>query len=134
MFKIKADPKIPYHYLIGVAIHTPHSKECGNLYLKYFLEFGHEDIEKVRTALRLSKDRMFPSGITKEEAVKIAGCGQIIWAISAMKLSAGANQATIHHFSSTTPLDDKFFEGLVSRATNNKHDKELLNKSRIIGG
>jgi len=49
MFEIKADPKLPYHYIIGVAVNPPVAKDVGKLYLKYFLEFQHEDIEKVRT-------------------------------------------------------------------------------------
>jgi hypothetical protein len=131
MYEIKADPKLPYHYIIGVAIKTPFSKNYGQLFLKYFLEFQHEDIEKVRTAIRLSEDRMFPSGITKKEAIQIAGCGQIVWEITALKMSASSNDATVHHFSSPVKVDDKFFEDLVQRANTDKHDKKLLDKSRI---
>jgi len=131
MYEIKADPALPYHYFIGVAVKTPFSKDFGKLYLKYFLEFQHEDIEKVRTAMRLIADRMYPSGISNSEAVEIAECGDIVWAVTAMKLSLGANDATMHHFSSAHPLDEKFFEDLVDRATTNKHDKKLLDKARI---
>ncbi len=131
MFEIKAEPKQPYHYIIGVSIHTPFSKEYGNLFLKYFLEFHLDDIENVSTALRLSVDRMFPSGITKSDAIKIAGCESIVGSIYSLKTSAQANQATIHHFSSSHKLQDVFFEGLVDRANTNKHDKKLLDDSRI---
>ena len=131
MFEIKADPKLPYHYIIGVSVKTPFSKDCGQLFLKYFLEFQHEDIEKVRTALRLSVDRMFPSGITKSDAIKIAGCEAVVRGIAALRMAASANEATVHHFSSPAKLEDKFFEGLVQRANTNKHDKKLLGESRI---
>ena len=109
-FEIKADKKLPYHYFIGVGVKTPFSKDVGKMYLKYFLEFQHEDIEKVRTALRLSKDRMFPSGITNSEAIDIAGCRGIVGAISSLRMSANVNNATVHHFSSAYPIDEKFFE------------------------
>ena len=131
MFEIKADPKLPYHYIIAVSIKDPFSKDYGQLYLKYFLEFHHEDIEKVRTAVRLSEDRMFPSGITNKEAVQIAECEEIVWSITALKMGAASNQATVHHFSSPEKVDDKFFEDLVKRANTNKHDKKLLDNSRI---
>lgn len=131
MFEIKADPKLPYHYIIGVAIHTPFSKEYGKLYLKYFLEFNHKDIEKVRMAVRLSEDRMFPSGITKSEACEISECNEIVGSITALKIAAASNNATIHHFSSAHKLTDSFFEDLSDRATTNKHDKKLLDDSRI---
>jgi len=131
MFEIKADPKLPYHYIIGVAIKTPFCSDYGQLYLKYFLEFHHEDIEKVRTALRLSVDRMFPSGITKSDAMKIADCEEVVRGINALRISAAANNATIHHFSSSAKLDDQFFETLVKNANKSKHDKKLLDDSRI---
>jgi hypothetical protein len=131
MFEIKADPNLPYHYIIGVSIHTPFSKDYGKLYLKYFLEFHHEDIEKVRTALRLSKDRKFPSGITQSDALKIADCESIVGSIHALKISAASNNATMHHFSSPVKLEDSFFEDLIDRANTNKHDKKLLDDSRI---
>ena len=130
-FEIKADPKLPYHYFIGVGVKTPFSKDVGKLYLKYFLEFHHEDIEKVRTAVRLSKDRMFPSGISNSDAIDIADCRDIVWAITAMKTSAAINNVTVHHFSCAFAVDEKFFEDLVERATTNKHDKKLLDNSRI---
>jgi len=131
MFEIKADPKLPYHYIIGVAVNPPVAKDVGKLYLKYFLEFQHEDIEKVRTAVRLSKDRMFPSGITNGEAIDIAGCRDLVGAITAIKMSANVNNVTLHHFSTAHELDDEFFENLVDRATTSEHDKKLLDKSRI---
>lgn len=130
-FELKIDPNLPYHYFIGVGVKTPFSKDVGKMYLKYFLEFQHEDAEKVRTAVRLMHDRMFPSGITKSEALEIAGCGELVWGITAMRMSASMNNATIHHFSSAHPLDDKFFEDLVRRATTSKHDKKLLDDARI---
>ena len=131
MFEIKADPKLPYHYIIAVSLKTPFSKDYGKLFLKYFLEFQHEDIEKVRTALRLIEDRMFPSGISRSEAIQIAGCGKIVRSISALRMGASSNQATVHHFSSPVELEDKFFEDLVERANTNEHDKKLLDTSRI---
>lgn len=131
MFNIKADPNLPYHYIIGVAARTAYSSKAGEIYLKYFLEFEHDDIEKVRTALRLIEDRMFPSGITNSEALKIAECEEIVWAISALRMSANVNMATVHHFSTASPLDDKYFEDLVKRANTSKHDKKLLDNSRI---
>jgi len=131
MFEIKADPNLPYHYFIAVSVKDPSSKDYGQLYLKYFLEFHHEDIEKVRTSLRLSADRMFPSGISKSDSMKIADCEEIVHAITALKMGAMSNQATVHHFSSPAKLQDKFFEDLVKRANTNKHDKKLLDDSRI---
>lgn len=130
-FEIMADPELPYHYLLGVAVKDARCKDYGKLYLKYFLEFQHEDIEKVKIALRLSEDRMFPSGITKSDAIDIAECREVVWSITAMRLSAAANNASLHHFSSPVKLEDTYFEDLVERATTNKHDKELLDKARI---
>ena len=131
MFEIKANPKMPYHYIIGVAVKSAVEKSYGELYLKYFLEFQHEDIERLRTALRLIKDRMFPSGIKKEEAIHIAGCEEILWSFAGMKIAAAKNQASLHHFSSPCKIDDKFFEDLVRSANTSDHNKKLLENSRI---
>ncbi len=130
-FEIKADPKIPYHYLIGVGVRRPFGENNGEYFLKYFLEFHHEDVENVRTAIRLMNDRMFPSGISKSDAIDIAECREVVWSITAMRISAQANNVSIHHFSSKHKLEDKFFEDLVKRASTNEHDKKLLKKARI---
>jgi hypothetical protein len=37
----------------------------------------------------------------------------------------------MHHFSSPAKLEDSFFEDLIDRANTNKHDKKLLDDSRI---
>jgi hypothetical protein len=133
MFEIKADPKVPYHYFLGVATKDIVSKDYGQLYLKYFLEYAHKDIEKVRKALRLIHETspMLPSGITKSDAIKIAGCREVLHSIYAMKISAMSNNVILCHFSSDWKIKESFFENLVREANSNKRYRELLVESRI---
>jgi hypothetical protein len=130
MFELKADKKLPHHYLISVAADSAKSSTPGKLRLKHGpLYFTHEDIELVRSAAILSKDKLFKTS-SKQALDNFECCGLAI-AIRGMELAAAANDCTMHHFSSAFPVDEEWFVTLVDLANTLEHNKELLRKSRV---
>jgi hypothetical protein len=134
MFEVKADPKLPHHYIIGVAIHDMRSSQAGEMFLKYGpVYFTHEDILKVQDAALLSIDKVFKT--TSKEAADIHECRGLTVALSGMRMAAAANHATLHHFSSESEIPDyeNWFEGYVKSANKSKSTKRQLMDARIKG-
>jgi len=131
MRTLKIDPKLPHHYLIGVAMHSLKSgKNAGQMYLKYGpVHFTNKDVVKVVNALMLSDDKLFKT--TEKQALKIHGCTELVATIGAMRYSIRANEGTFHHFSSEYEIEDEWFASLVDLANKYESNKELLEKSRI---
>jgi len=128
--ELKVDPKLPYHYLIGVAVTAASDFEPGKLYLKYGpVRFTNKDVGNVQDAKLLSEDRLFKT--SSADAIKIHGCSDLVYSIASMKISAAVNQCTLHHFSSEHPIDDEEFEMIVNVANFSDSSKDLLIKSRI---
>lgn len=134
MFEIKADPKFPYHYIIGVVMRDMRSSQAGEMFLKYGpVYFTHEDISKVQDAALLSVDKVFKT--TSKEAAEIHECRDLIVALTGIRLAANANDATLHHFSSVSKIPDheSFFEGYVKSANKSKSMKKALMDAKIKG-
>jgi hypothetical protein len=131
MIPLKVDPKLPHHYLIGVAMHSLRSgKLAGKVFLKYGpVHFTNDDVDKVLSSIMLSSDKLFKT--TEKEALKIHDCSELVASIGAMKISISANEGTMHHFSSQYEIDDEWFAALVDMANISNSNKELLDKSRV---
>ena len=132
MFDLKADPKLPHHYIIGVAKKPVDVLEnSGEVYLKYGpVYFTHEDIKNIQSVLILSKDRIYTDiyKLEKRKLVEMYSCGEVLHLLYGLQLAARVNQASLHHFSSEfeIPEYENFFEGFVKRA--NKKDSEEMKK------
>lgn len=130
LLELKIDDALPYHFLIGVAVHTMRSKDRGKMFLKYGpLRFTNDDIRKIQDAALLSQDKLFPT--SKSDAIKITGVEEFVSTFSAMQLSASVNQCSLHHFSSKYDIEDEWFETLVEAANINKETEELLLNAEI---
>jgi hypothetical protein len=129
---LKVDPKLPHHYIIGVAARTARSSKPGELYMKYGpVYFTNKDVGRVQDAKILSEDKLFQT--SPSDAVKIHECGDLVCGLWSLRMSANVNDCTVHHFSSEYELDDDVFVTLVKVANFSKSSKELLNKSIIRG-
>lgn len=130
MFELKIDPKLPHHYMISVGMRTAVDKDPGRLFLKHGpLYFTNEDVENVRSAAILSKDRLFKT--KDKQALKNFNCLDLATAIRGIQLAAYANNCTLHHFSSAFVIGLDWFETLVDLANTSEHNRELLEKSRV---
>jgi hypothetical protein len=126
----KRKPKFKHHYLIGVVITDMTSSEPGRFQLKYRpVYYTNNDIELVAKAIKLSKDQLFKT--TKEEAMKVQGCQNLVVTISTMMHSIRANNATLHHFTTEEKVDEEWFETLVESANFSESSRRILLESRI---
>lgn len=138
MFDLKADPKLPHHYMFGVAMRDLHSKKPGELYLKYGpVYFTHEDIIKVQNASILSHDDLYKNiyKTSVKDAADICECRELIIAIWGMKMAAMSNHATLHHFSNDHPIHDywNWFPKYVELANKDESIKEKIFNARVPG-
>jgi hypothetical protein len=136
MFDLKADPSLPHHYIIGVAMHSMKSGPDlrGKMFLKYGpVYFNHKDIENVRDAAMMSVDKVFKT--TSKEATEMFDCGNLTGTITGLKLAAYANQATLHHFSSEFEFEnpDELFGMLVESANISDSTRRQLDEAKIGG-
>jgi len=131
--ELKTDPKLFHHYIIAVGIHPMTSKEkSGEMFLKYRpIYFTNDDIESMQHAAMLTQDKLFKT--SSHEAVKTVGCEQLSSSLAAIKLSAAANQCTLHHFSSEFKMKEEDFEVLIKAANISDSSKALLLNSIIRG-
>ena len=134
MFNLKADPNLPHHYIIGVAIHSMRSgpEVRGKMFLKYGpVYFNHSDIENVQNAAMLSVDKVFKT--TAAQASETFNCRELVVAITGLKLAASTNQATLHHFSSEFEFEnpDEVFEQLVASANISESTRRQLDDAKI---
>ena len=131
MFNLNIDKGRPYHYIVGVATRNMRSSKPGEIFMKYLLKFTNEEIVRVRDAVRLSHDKLFPT--TQKEALIITDTSQLVYSLSAMLRSASANDATLHHFSSDMEMDDEDLEMVVKAANYSESSKEQLMQAKIKG-
>jgi hypothetical protein len=129
-FKLKTDPKLPYHYLISVGIKDMYSKDRGRMYLKYGpLKFTNADVENVQNAVMLSSDKLFNT--SSKQATENFGVGELVATINSLLMAAAANNCMVYHFSSEFSIDDDYWEGFVDRANENEFEKEKLLNATI---
>lgn len=134
MFKIKADPKRPHHYIMGVAVSNMKARQPGEMYLKYGpVYFSHEDIIKLQDTVLLSMDKVFKT--STKEAADIHGCRALIISLNGLQLAASANGVSLHHFSCEFKVPDywNWFEVFVKSANKSKAEKRRLLDARIRG-
>jgi len=128
MFDLKIDPKLPHHYIIGVAMHPMKSSMPGKMFLKYGpVYFTNKDVAQVSDSLTLINDEIYTKiyNMSPSEIYIMTDCSELVMSMIGLKIAAQANQATIHHFSSEWEVkeSENFFDGLVSRA-NKKDSRE----------
>jgi len=129
LYNLKVDPKIPHHYIIGIATRSVLSKNPGEIYLKYGpIYFTNDDVVQVAEALQLSKDKLFKT--TSEEALSGRGVSQLVASLTALTMIARMNEASLHHFSSEEEISKEDFEYLIKTAKTER-TKELLKDSKL---
>lgn len=130
MYKLKIDPKLPYHYFISVGVRTMNAKNPGKMFLKHGpLKFMNDDVKKVQNAAMISNDKLFPT--TNKEAIEMFGIGELTKSIWAMFIAASTNHCTVHHFSSDMPFPDNFWDGFVARANKNEFERGKLISAKV---
>jgi len=130
--ELKADPKIPHHYIIGVAVYpmTASLNKRGKVFLKYGpIYFHHKDIKNIQNATLMSVDKVFKT--TLKEASMMYNCRSIIVEMYGLRLAAATNQATLHHFSSTHLIEDDWFQTYVDLSNNVVSVRKELDNARI---
>ena len=132
--KLKADPKLPHHYMIGVTVYPMNAgpKRRGKMFLKYGpVYFHHKDIENVQNAALMSIDEVFKT--TPKEASDMYNCRSLVVAINGLKLAASVNQTTLHHFSSEFEIPDDWWEGYIKNANTVESIREQLDEAKMPG-
>jgi hypothetical protein len=130
IYTLKIDEKLFHHYIFSVKAKPAICHDAGNLYLKHGpIHFTNDDIRRVQGAALLSQDKLFRT--KQDQAVKNFECGELVHNLWALKLSANANECTIHHFSSEYEVDSDFFISFVENANRIKSNREMLKKARI---
>lgn len=109
---IKTDPKLPYHYIVGIQmLPMTHGENAGKIILKYFMEFTNDDVQGVANAIVAEQDQLFK--VTSKEALSMHDTNHIAASMTSLRHAANANNATLHHFSSATPMNEEMFEDYV---------------------
>lgn len=131
--KIKTDPKLPHHYIIGIRMNNSiWSKNTGKLTFSYGpVYFSNEDVENYRHAFIHSQDKFFKDSL--KDSLKMFDCSELLGELHGIKLAAIVNSGTLHHFSVQEKLDDpdEWFELLVDLANTDSTSKKLLKDSKI---
>ena len=130
-YELKTNNKLPHHYLIGVIMEPMTAgKSAGQMILKYGpLYFHNDDVDRLRDALLLSQDKLFPT--STQDALSIHKVTGLVGAINGMKLACSINLGKIHHFSSDTTMDEDAFLLIVDLANKSKEGRKLLDDSKI---
>ena len=93
--------------------------------------FTNEDVENFKQALILSQDPLLKTSI--QDALKLYNCDKLSHIIFAMKLSAHANNASLHHFTFEEEMTDSndWFNMFVETANNLPEQKQKLKEAMI---
>jgi len=131
LYNLKISKDLPHHYFIGVVMYPiTNRKKAGQIYLKYGpLYFHNDDVTRLRDALILSQDKLFPT--SQDESLKIHEVKELVYTIGAMNMACAVNLGTIHHFSSASKMEDDDFLTIVDLANKNEYGRKLLDESRI---
>ena len=131
LYNLKISKDLPYHYIISVVMHPITSgKLAGQIHLKYGpLYFHNDDVTRLRDALILSQDKLFPT--SRDESLKIHEVEELVYALGAMSMACAVNLGTMHHFSSASKMEDDDFLNIVDLANKNGQGRKLLDDSKI---
>jgi len=133
---VEEDNEIIHHYLIAVAVESAVSSNPGKMYMKYLpIHWTSEDTKKLNIAKETSECKLFPSGITMDQALDMFAkdSRHLLSTMDGFFMSVIANQCSIHHFTSEFEIEEIWFEELANMANTIESSKELLNKSKIRG-
>jgi len=129
LYNLKVDPKIPHHYIIGLATQPILSKNPGKIFLKYGpIHFTNDEVVSMSEVNQLMSDEIFKT--TANEAINSREVGELIASISGLFMVARMNEASLHHFSSEYIITDEWFVSFIETA-HMKHTKKLLDEARI---
>lgn len=130
IYELKADPKLPHHYFIAVAVRQMNSSKPGEMFLKYRpFYLHHSQIEKFQDVALLVQDRLFKT--TQKEALMMHGLYETATSFAMFRLSSSVNQCTVHHFSSENEIEEEWFEVFIKSANISKSAKEQLFNARV---
>ena len=85
----------------------------------------------MQNAAMLANDKLFKT--SNSEAIESVGCERLACELSSIKLSAVANQCTLHHFSTEFETDGDSFKIITNLANDHDYYKDLLKKSKMRG-
>jgi len=129
LYNLKVDPKLPHHYIIGIATKPIISKTPGKIFLKYGpIHYTNDDVVNMAEAKQLISDKLFKT--TPSEALYGRDVGILSASLGALFMTARMTEATVHHFSSEYPIEDEWFVDFIETA-HMEHTKQLLESSRI---
>jgi len=128
--------KTVHHYLFSVGIHGPMHEKSGQLFIKHgVIHWTNKLHGKIMDAKLLNKDRLFPGGITYDEALEIEGVTKeekgLINSINPFFIAARVNMCTVHKFTSESEVEEEWFDHLVEYSHRIKSFKKLLKDSKI---
>ena len=133
--ELKYDKDLPHHYLISVC---SYDTTCGNIdkigkmYLKHGpIHFTNEDIDQLRMTIQTAGDPLIKTKM--KDALDMFGTRPIVQICHSMFMAAMANNASIHHFSSSFEIEDHYFETLVLAANKSEYERRKLFDARITG-
>lgn len=130
IYELKADPKLPHHYFIAVAMKPMNSDDPGKMYLKYRpFYLNHSQIEKFRDIALLTQDKLFQT--SQIEALQMYGLEGIAREFAMLRMASKVNLCTLHHFSSEHEIDEEWFDSFVNNANSIKNTKEMLLDAKI---
>jgi len=135
MFELKVDQMFPHHYLFSVGLKDMFSENPGQMFLKHGpIYFTNIDVEKVKDALILSQDAIYRKfyKLTSAEILEVTECRELINTVSMFKMSAMANNCSIHHFSTEHLIHDyeTFFIQYVKLANHNSDIRRKIHESK----
>jgi len=120
---------LKYHCLAGIAVKSARSKDAGKFYLKYFLKYDESEVEKAKRAIEMSENKIWKTSI--KEALQAQGESQLINILHSFVLAVNANDATIHHFTSDSEIEEDCIANIVELSNTITYYKDLLNESKI---
>jgi hypothetical protein len=130
IYKLKADPNLPHHYIIAVAVKPIQSKTPGNLFLKYRpFYIHHSQIEKLRDAAILTQDKLFST--TSAQALKIFGVYELAKTFSMFKVSCQVNMCSLFHFYSKFKIDEEWFKTFVKNTNSSESERKKLFDAKV---
>lgn len=125
-FAVKGDPCFPHHYVFTVGVKDLKSENRGKFFIKHGpIYFHHEQLSQMSYAFQRMEDEVFRQN--EEEALRAEGVYELILQLLLMRMSAKANNCTIHHMTFENRIRDNHLLSIVRSANiDNSMLKNLL--------
>ena len=125
-----------HHYLFSVRVYGPINNKAGQLFIKHgVIHWTNQLYRKIMDAKSLNEDKLFPNGITYDEACEIEGITKreldIVNSINPFIMAAKINMCTVHKFTSESEIEEEWFDNIVENAHKIESFKKLLKDSQI---